>query len=36
MLIVGFDGQVEEWTQVYKGITFSTIKGVGHEVPLPM
>ncbi|KAI3869109.1 hypothetical protein MKX03_006126 [Papaver bracteatum] len=27
-------GQVAGWTEVYKGLTFATIKGAGHEVPL--
>ncbi|XXG64567.1 hypothetical protein AAC387_Pa05g2478 [Persea americana] len=28
------DGQVGGWTQVYKGLTFVTVRGAGHEVPL--
>ncbi|RZC70983.1 hypothetical protein C5167_034173 [Papaver somniferum] len=27
-------GQVAGWTEVYKGLTFATIRGAGHEVPL--
>jgi len=26
--------QVGGWTQVYKGLTFVTVRGAGHEVPL--
>ncbi|KAJ4792645.1 Carboxypeptidase [Rhynchospora pubera] len=28
------DGEVGGWTQVYKGLTFVTVRGAGHEVPL--
>lgn len=28
------DGQVGGWTQVYEGLTFVTVRGAGHEVPL--
>jgi len=28
------NGQVGGWTQVYEGLTFVTIRGAGHEVPL--
>eukprot|EP00253_Pinus_taeda_P028220 PITA_28220 len=28
------NGQVAGWTQVYEGLTFVTIRGAGHEVPL--
>ncbi|XP_068649345.1 serine carboxypeptidase II-2-like [Aristolochia californica] len=28
------DGQVGGWTQVYNGLTFVTVRGAGHEVPL--
>ncbi|KAF5177800.1 Serine carboxypeptidase [Thalictrum thalictroides] len=28
------DGQVGGWTEVYKGLTFATVRGAGHEVPL--
>lgn len=28
------DGQVGGWSQVYKGLTFVTVRGAGHEVPL--
>eukprot|EP01018_Ginkgo_biloba_P005827 Gb_35188 [translate_table: standard] len=28
------NGQVGGWTQVYKGLTFVTVRGAGHEVPL--
>ncbi|KAK9098190.1 hypothetical protein Syun_025235 [Stephania yunnanensis] len=28
------DGQVAGWTEVYKGLTFATVRGAGHEVPL--
>lgn len=28
------DGQVGGWTQEYKGLTFVTVRGAGHEVPL--
>ncbi|KAM7472901.1 hypothetical protein LguiA_011084 [Lonicera macranthoides] len=28
------EGQVGGWTQEYKGLTFVTIRGAGHEVPL--
>ncbi|XP_020083134.1 serine carboxypeptidase II-2-like [Ananas comosus] len=28
------DGQVGGWTQAYKGLTFVTVRGAGHEVPL--
>ncbi|XP_078433607.1 serine carboxypeptidase II-2-like [Wolffia australiana] len=28
------DGQVAGWTQVYKGLTYVTVRGAGHEVPL--
>ncbi|CAA6672237.1 unnamed protein product [Spirodela intermedia] len=28
------DGQVGGWTQVYKGLSFVTVRGAGHEVPL--
>ncbi|KAG9455922.1 hypothetical protein H6P81_000430 [Aristolochia fimbriata] len=28
------DGQVGGWTQVYKGLTFVSVRGAGHEVPL--
>lgn len=28
------DGQVGGWTQEYEGLTFVTIRGAGHEVPL--
>lgn len=28
------DGQVGGWTQQYKGLTFVTVRGAGHEVPL--
>ncbi|KAK1323066.1 hypothetical protein QJS10_CPA02g01370 [Acorus calamus] len=27
-------GQVGGWTQVYKGLTFVSVRGAGHEVPL--
>ncbi|GMN61842.1 hypothetical protein TIFTF001_030925 [Ficus carica] len=27
-------GQVGGWTEVYKGLTFATVRGAGHEVPL--
>lgn len=27
-------GQVGGWSQIYKGLTFVTIRGAGHEVPL--
>ncbi|OVA16853.1 Peptidase S10 [Macleaya cordata] len=27
-------GQVAGWTEVYKGLTFATVRGAGHEVPL--
>jgi serine carboxypeptidase-like clade 2 len=26
--------QVGGWTEVYKGLTFATVRGAGHEVPL--
>jgi len=26
--------QVGGWTQVYKGLTFVTVRGAGHEIPL--
>lgn len=26
--------QVGGWTQAYKGLTFVTVRGAGHEVPL--
>ncbi|XP_039120236.1 serine carboxypeptidase II-2-like [Dioscorea cayenensis subsp. rotundata] len=28
------NGQVGGWTQVYQGLTFVTVRGAGHEVPL--
>ncbi|KAG9132081.1 hypothetical protein Leryth_025552 [Lithospermum erythrorhizon] len=28
------DGQVGGWTEEYKGLTFVTVRGAGHEVPL--
>ncbi|XP_071698768.1 serine carboxypeptidase II-2-like [Rutidosis leptorrhynchoides] len=28
------DGQVGGWTQKYEGLTFVTVRGAGHEVPL--
>lgn len=28
------NGQVGGWTQLYKGLTFVTVRGAGHEVPL--
>ncbi|KAI3444031.1 hypothetical protein Pfo_000696 [Paulownia fortunei] len=28
------DGQVGGWTEVYNGLTFATVRGAGHEVPL--
>ncbi|KAL8497582.1 hypothetical protein ACS0TY_021063 [Phlomoides rotata] len=28
------DGQVGGWTEVYHGLTFATVRGAGHEVPL--
>nr|GME07681.1 Serine carboxypeptidase II-2 [Ipomoea batatas] len=28
------DGQVGGWTQEYEGLTFVTVRGGGHEVPL--
>ncbi|KAF8392995.1 hypothetical protein HHK36_021236 [Tetracentron sinense] len=28
------DGQVGGWTQQYEGLTFVTVRGAGHEVPL--
>ena len=28
------DNQVGGWTEVYKGLTFATVRGAGHEVPL--
>ncbi|KAL2455853.1 Serine carboxypeptidase-like 29 [Abeliophyllum distichum] len=28
------DGQVGGWTQEYQGLTFVTVRGAGHEVPL--
>jgi len=28
------DGEVGGWTQGYKGLTFVTVRGAGHEVPL--
>lgn len=28
------NGQVGGWTQVYEGLTFVTVRGAGHEVPL--
>lgn len=27
-------GQVGGWTEVYEGLTFATVRGAGHEVPL--
>ncbi|XP_010273635.1 PREDICTED: serine carboxypeptidase 24-like [Nelumbo nucifera] len=27
-------GQVGGWTEVYQGLTFATVRGAGHEVPL--
>lgn len=27
-------GQVGGWTEVYRGLTFATIRGAGHEIPL--
>ncbi|XP_071742187.1 serine carboxypeptidase 24-like isoform X2 [Rutidosis leptorrhynchoides] len=27
-------GQVAGWTEVYEGLTFATVRGAGHEVPL--
>lgn len=30
MLIVKVGG----WTEVYEGLTFATVRGAGHEVPL--
>ncbi|KAG2668200.1 hypothetical protein I3760_15G149100 [Carya illinoinensis] len=27
-------GQVAGWTEVYRGLTFATVRGAGHEVPL--
>ena len=32
--ILLFVRQVGGWTQVYKGLTFVTVRGAGHEVPL--
>lgn len=29
-----YSKQVGGWTEVYKGLTFATIRGAGHEVPL--
>ncbi|KAH7547925.1 hypothetical protein JRO89_XS14G0040200 [Xanthoceras sorbifolium] len=29
-----FNEQVGGWTQVYKGLTYVTVRGAGHEVPL--
>lgn len=26
--------QVGGWTEVYDGLTFATVRGAGHEVPL--
>jgi len=26
--------KVGGWTEVYEGITFATVRGAGHEVPL--
>lgn len=26
--------KVGGWTEVYKGLTFATVRGAGHEVPL--
>ncbi|EPS67928.1 hypothetical protein M569_06845, partial [Genlisea aurea] len=28
------EGQVGGWTEVYDGLTFATVRGAGHEVPL--
>ncbi|XP_043707225.1 serine carboxypeptidase-like 25 [Telopea speciosissima] len=28
------DNQVAGWTQVYEGLTFATVRGAGHEVPI--
>lgn len=28
------DGQVGGWTEIYEGLTFATVRGAGHEVPL--
>ncbi|GJX18213.1 serine carboxypeptidase 24-like protein [Tanacetum coccineum] len=28
------DGQVGGWSEVYNGLTFATVRGAGHEVPL--
>ncbi|PKA57611.1 Serine carboxypeptidase 24 [Apostasia shenzhenica] len=28
------DRQVGGWTEVYKGLTFATVRGAGHEVPM--
>ncbi|KAL1563516.1 Serine carboxypeptidase II-2 [Salvia divinorum] len=28
------DGQVGGWTEEYGGLTFVTVRGAGHEVPL--
>ncbi|XP_077238145.1 serine carboxypeptidase 24-like isoform X2 [Tasmannia lanceolata] len=28
------NGQVGGWTEVYQGLTFATVRGAGHEVPL--
>ncbi|EPS59460.1 hypothetical protein M569_15347, partial [Genlisea aurea] len=28
------DSQVGGWTEVYKGMTFATVRGAGHEVPV--
>lgn len=39
-ILQGSDGnwlwhwQVGGWTEVYKGLTFATVRGAGHEVPL--
>lgn len=33
-LSFGVTTQVGGWTEVYDGLTFATVRGAGHEVPL--
>lgn len=33
-MLHGGGEQVGGWTEVYEGLTFATVRGAGHEVPV--
>lgn len=34
IFVVNILSQVGGWTEIYEGLTFATVRGAGHEVPL--